>query len=401
MGIAQFASIIAIVSFGVISAASMAGTLTVTSLDDSGGGTLRETIAAANASPGEGIIQFQEGLSGTISLQSALPSLAEDLQILGPGSDVITISGSESWRVFEVEEDVTATISGLTVRDGNAETGGDGGLGLGGCIWNRGSLLLSEAVITACTADLAGGGIANDGDIVIQRSTVSANSATGEEETFGGAVDNFGVARIEASTIWGNTADSGGGIANGQDGQLTLINSTLSGNSAEFFGGGLDNFLGSVSLLQVTLARNTIDEFEGIGGGGIYSDGAVAIKNTLIAENAFNDCVNDGGAFDSIGSNFDTDGTCPGFSQSTPAALSLGPLADNGGMTATHALGPDSAALDAATDCTELDGVTPVTVDQRGIARPQGEACDVGAFERVPGDGGPEDLIFADRFQAP
>jgi hypothetical protein len=81
--------------------------------------------------------------------------------------------------------------------------------------------------------------------------------------------------------------------------------------------------------------------------------------------------------------NFATNGGCPGFTEVTSAQLNLGPLANNGGPTQTHALLSGSVAIDAAPDCTLVDGATPVTEDQRGVARPQGAACDVGAYEAV------------------
>jgi len=88
------------------------------------------------------------------------------------------------------------------------------------------------------------------------------------------------------------------------------------------------------------------------------------------------------------GTNFDTDGSCgAGFTKVTPAELNLGPLADNGGPTKTHALQTGSVAIDAASDCTLLDGTTPVTTDQRGVLWPQdgdddsSAVGDVGAYE--------------------
>jgi hypothetical protein len=114
----------------------------------------------------------------------------------------------------------------------------------------------------------------------------------------------------------------------------------------------------------------------------------VTIKNAIVANSTSGgDCFKYSGTFTALGKNFDTDGTCPGFTQVTSAQLNLGPLADNGGPTQTHALLPGSVAIDAVTDCTLVDGTTPVTEDQRGVPRPQGAACDVGAFETTAGNG--------------
>jgi hypothetical protein len=111
----------------------------------------------------------------------------------------------------------------------------------------------------------------------------------------------------------------------------------------------------------------------------------VTIKNSIIADSpSGGNCANSG-TFTAQGTNFATDGSCTGFTQVTSAALNLGPLANNGGPTQTHALGSGSVAIDAVTDCTLPDGTTQVTTDQRGVARPQActdEAkCDVGSYE--------------------
>ncbi|MEM4283894.1 MAG: choice-of-anchor Q domain-containing protein, partial [Candidatus Caldarchaeum sp.] len=120
-------------------------------------------------------------------------------------------------------------------------------------------------------------------------------------------------------------------------------------------------------------------------GGGIYNNGTVNIKNTIVANSpSGGNCFNFGGTFNASGVNFDTDGSCSGFNQVTPAQLNLGSLANNGGPTQTHALLAGSVAIDAVSDCTLQDGTTPVTQDQRGVSRPQGARCDVGAFESNP-----------------
>lgn len=393
MNITGYSKVIACASMWLLCTSAGASSLIVTTLGDSGTGSLRDQLDIANASAGENIIEFQQGLTGTIALESALPIILEDLQILGPGPGAIAISGEQAYRIFEIDDDVAVTISGLTLLEGRAS----GALGLGGCVWNKGSLLLADTVIKGCRAEVAGGGIANDGDLVMRRSTVQGNTASPEEFAAGGGIDNFGSARIEQSTISGNiAAGDGGGIANGPNAELTLMNTTISGNSADF-GGGLLNFEGALSIQFSTIANNSADF-----GGGIFNEGQVEIRNSLIANNALGaDCDNQNGfSFEVSGVNLNSDGSCPG-QQSTSAQIALRPLADNGGPTQTHALGADSVALAAATECTELDGTTPVESDQRGIPRPQGDACDVGAFEREPGDDEPVDVIFADRFEVP
>ena len=139
---------------------------------------------------------------------------------------------------------------------------------------------------------------------------------------------------------------------------LTLQNTTVTNNSAADGGGGIANtpFNGSA------LTR---------------------FKNSLIAGNTAagsNNCFNSGGTLTSHGHNLEDEDTCE-LNQPTDIVNTdplLGSLADNGGPTLTHALLPGSLAIDAADD-----SAAPPT-DQRGVARPQGAASDIGAFEFVP-----------------
>ena len=387
---------------------SAAQTLIVSSLDDSGTGTLRDRIEAANANPGANVIEFEEGLNGTITLQSALPAIVENLEILGPGANLITISGDQAHRVFLITQDAQVTLSALKISEGRAQATDpvNGGFspGLGGGIWNLGSLVLIDSLVTDCVADDGGGGIANEGEVLVMRSAINNNIADPGAFATGGGIDNFaGVVSLVESTVSGNTSDSGGGITNSafddQGALLTITNSTISGNSAGFLGGGIDNFEGLVEMVNVTIVGNSIPAQEtDQDGGGIFSDGTATIKHTIIAENSGSDCGNGGGAINVTGLSLDADGSCAGFSTVSSAELALGALASNGGPTQTHALGADSVALNAVSDCTMLDGSTALANDQRGVPRPQGSACDVGAFEREL-DGDPDDAIFADRFQ--
>jgi predicted outer membrane repeat protein len=158
---------------------------------------------------------------------------------------------------------------------------------------------------------------------------------------------------------------------------LILTNSTVSTNTGDD-GGGIRSNYGNMILINTSVSENTAN----FRGGGI--SGGVTLINSLIA----NDCAgvswSEGGNIESPGS------TCIQLWQLQPTdqvnvtaeQLNLGPLADNGGPTETHALLPGSVAIDRIpeVDCVDADG-EPLTKDQRGVARPQGNACDVGAFE--------------------
>jgi CSLREA domain-containing protein len=220
--------------------------------------------------------------------------------------------------------------------------------------------------------DNAGGGIRmNGGTLIMDRSEVVGNHSTA---TGGGiALVNAGRSGIENSTISGNTAaTSGGGIyfwGLGIGGDLKLYNTTISGNLAGTTGGGFEAGSGVVGVNNVTLAQNSAAS-----AGGLHSAATVHVLNTILAENTGGNC---GGAITSLGHNLDDAASCafaaPGDLAGMPA--NLGPLADNGGGTFTHALLSGSPALEAGEDAS----CRPT--DQRGVSRPQGLHCDIGAFE--------------------
>jgi predicted outer membrane repeat protein len=180
---------------------------------------------------------------------------------------------------------------------------------------------------------------------------------------------------VSNSTFSGNTAGRSGGAISADEGtRLEVSNSTFSGNIAT---NGVDGDGGAIwvqdstaTITNSTFSGNTADTDSG---GGVRNAGnaTLTLSNTLLANNAGGNCsgtVTDGGG------NLEWPDASCGFA--TPSAdPKLGPLQDNGGPTQTHALLAGSAAIDAAVDC------SPPTTDQRGVARPQGVACDIGAFE--------------------
>jgi predicted outer membrane repeat protein len=275
----------------------------------------------------------------------------------------------------------------------------------------------ASGVVTVCDeahlrAALAGGGtvtFACSGTITLTAEIVIAADTTidGSEQdvTISGnhAVRVFYVNSGVALTLHGLTVangavsnyEHGGGIYSA--GMLTVSNSTFSGNSAHDFGGGVMMHGGTVSNCifsdnsaaygggiysggaTLTVSDCTFSGNSAAYGGGIlnenYND-AVMIKNTTIANsptgsNCSGAIITDGGGNLSY-----PDTTCPGIN----ADPILGPLQDNGGPTWTMALGPGSAATDAGIDAT--CAADPVNgLDQRGITRPQGPHCDIGAYE--------------------
>ena len=239
-----------------------------------------------------------------------------------------------------------------------------------------------------------GGGISNSGTLTLMNSTVTGNSADA-----GGGIWNTGemTMTLTNSTVTGNSAEVGGGIWNG--GALTLMNSTVSGNVAAVggresgLGGGIYN-VGMATVTNSTLSGNTDDGIsnegtmtltsstvEGYGtfSYGISNDGTLTMTNSLIVSDCEGDIVSNGY---NIESPLEGPGDTCGFDRPTdqPSVslddLDFQPLADNGGPTMTHAITTDSAALNKIPpeDC-EVDK------DQRGVERPQGPTCDIGAFE--------------------
>lgn len=340
------ASVMAVV---VLASPTQADEFTVTNTADSGAGSLRRAINVANASAGvSDKIDFAPSLSGkTITLASRLPTITDSggLTIDG-GNTNIAVSGEDKVRVFEVASGAKLTLEDLTVANGLAP---------------------DDCTDFVCPAS-PGGGILTFGTLTVKRSTLSDNSA--------------GI---------------GGGIANEGGGTLTVINSTLSGNVAPVGGGGIWNDNGTVRVNKSTLSGNSA----GIGaGGGIHNGATLRVNNSTLSGNSggidnitFNlnntlatlrntivanspsgvDCA---GPITDFGHNLDSDGSCVNAINSLSGVdPKLGPLADNGGPTPTHALLAGSPALG-------MGFSSKAKADQRGEERPSHAGCsDIGAFE--------------------
>ncbi len=353
---------------------STAATLTVTSTSDSGPGTLRNAIATASSGD---TINFNLPAQSTITVVSTLSICnSQTLTISGPGASQLAVSGNGAVLVFNICSGANVTVSGLTVENGSGI--------LGGGIYNGGTLAIPSGALSGNSAD-AGAGIYNVGTLTLANSTISGNSASGE----GGGIENEGgTATLANITVSGNFASDGGGGIENTYGPLTLINSTISGNSGTTRGGGIENNnLATLVVTDTTIAGNSAPD-----GAGFDNYGTATLKSTLVADNAGGNCSFYGGAINSKGYNLSDDNTCTSFftgpadENNVVKGAGLDPrgLQSNGGPTQTIALLAGSPAVDhiPVADCTDLNG-NPATTDQRGIMRPQGPACDVGAFELV------------------
>jgi hypothetical protein len=200
-------------------------TLTVLNNRDSGAGSLRAAIAASHT--GDKIV-FDPSLNGqTITLTSGELPIKRNLIIAGPGAGSLTVSGNFVSRVFAVEHTARVTLSGLTISNGAAGSGGGG-------IRNGGTLTVTGCILSSNSAP-SGGGIFNFGTLTVSGSTLSGNSAS---ERGGGIYNTSTAATVTGSTLSGNSAVAGGAIFNGI-GTLTIDASTLSGNVAAAKGGGI------------------------------------------------------------------------------------------------------------------------------------------------------------------
>lgn len=324
---------------------------TVTTSNDSGSGSLREAIIAANASPDDDVITI--GVS-TVNLTSALPPLANNGTLTITGSSVtVTRTGVAAFRIFEVSSGAHVTLDGLTITNGSDGSSGGGiynsggtltltgctlsgntasdvGGSGGGIFSTLGVLSLTNTVLSGNSAHNAGGGIYLDGGtatitgstfsnnvivdlgngggiasgggaaVTVTATTFSGNTATAN----GGALVSGGGSSLTLSnsTISGNSAPVAGGILSG--GPLTITDSTITGNNSTIGGGGLHILGGMVTLTRVTLSGNTIAAFGS--GGGLYNDGGdVTIIDGSIHDNAasFSGTGNGGGgiANDGVG----------------------------------------------------------------------------------------------------
>jgi parallel beta-helix repeat protein/predicted outer membrane repeat protein len=215
-----------------------------------------------------------------------------------------------------------------------------------GAVYNgtTGRMGIIDVTVNNNSADTSGGGLYNAGKLTLHRNTVADNNAS----TFGGGiyVVSTGQLTMTNSTVSSNLALWGGGVAN--SGLSTVNNSTLSDNSASF-GAGLRN----------------------------NSSGELYLSNSIIANSQVGvDCSNhDDGTITGISNLVETGNCSPKFSDDPL----LETLADNGGLTWTQAIPIDSPATNNG------NNATCEATDQRGVSRPQGGSCDIGAYELTGG----------------
>ena len=215
-------SFISLILLSFFSLSAGAATFTVTNLDDSGSGSLRQAIVNANGSAGTDTIQFQTGLTGTITLTSGEIIIQDSLILAGSGISQLAISGNNTSRIFNIEFGAVI-IESLILQDGFST-------GNGGAIYNpyNNLLMVNNSTLAGNTAQ-AGGAIYNySATLMVSNSTLSSNKANSN----GGAIYNSGsgIVTVNDSTLSSNTANSNGGAIFSYLGTITVNNSILSGN---------------------------------------------------------------------------------------------------------------------------------------------------------------------------
>ncbi len=406
-------------------------------IDVTGACTLADAITAANTDASTGnctaglgddtlVLTNSSVHSFTVGAyaadgDNALPSIITPITIQGNNATIERDSGSATdFRLIHVSSDGELKLENASLSGGVASATGFGSDG--GALLNRGTVTLNNSTVSNNSAAEFGGGLANfsstitlhnstvsrnstgyyggglynySSDVTLNSSTVSGNSADYD----GGGLSNYSsTVMLTNSTVSGNSADYYGGGLYSNSSNVTLNSSTVSSNSANYDGGGLSNISSTVTLNNSTVSGNSADYGGGLynyssnvtlnnstvsgnsadyDGGGLYNySSTVTLSNSIVANSTGGDCYQNGGSFDDFTNWFEND-RCDG--SSGDGDPKLGRLANNGGPTQTHALLADSGAIDNG-DITCAD--PPIDgLDQRGITRPQGEACDIGAFE--------------------
>jgi CSLREA domain-containing protein len=362
--------------------------------------SLRDAIRYANS-------HMARGDTTTITLPAGIYNLTqtgpcEDAAVTGDlditqnvilnGADPATtiIDGMGSDRIFAINAStLTVSIANVTVRNGfqGVSCGSTGG-----GIAMVGNVTLTNVVVTNNTAR-ADAGIRDDGTLTLINSTVSNNrgcGASGISQLAGAPLT------LINSTVSGNyvgpnpvTIDCPGstrGLAAGINATFNthLTNSTISGNTnawnAADDAGGIRNS-NALTISYSTITGNTMAGGSSSAAGVLNrASGSTTIQGSIVAGNGSGNCTNVG-TLTSQGYNVSDDASC---ALTRPTDLpntnpNLGPLASNGGPTQTHALLPGSPAIDKAP---AVSAGCPAT-DQRGVARPSGQACDSGAYEFI------------------
>ncbi len=375
----QTLAVALLIGLGLDPLATQAATISVVTPDDPVGDnttcTLRQSIVSMNQGS-----TSTPTMTGCVTTGSAFHSTDDKITFAtttfpNTGANTITLAdasnNTSTLAITDANLTIDATDNGnVTIQrpTGAAYTFGilyDSAAAGGSLTLNHLTVSNGRVTSSVCNSRQAGGGIC----ILAANLNLSSSTLSGNSASLGGAITSFGSVTLTNSTLSGNSAFFGGGIyIYAGAGSVTLTNSTLSGNSAAIKGGGLYSRSGGVTLINTTLSDNSAPNNKG---GGIYSNNAITTSNSIVAGNTGGD-IQGSVASSSSGNIIGVD-------------PKLDALADNGGPTWTMLPQSGSPVIDAIA-CTNA----PAT-DQRGVPRPQGVQCDIGAVET--------DRIFANGFE--
>lgn len=245
--------------------------LTVTTNADNGAGSLRDAVATANN--GDTIV-FDAALNGsTILYSTGEIDIFNNITILGPGVDQITLDGDTLSRLFEIDAGATVYMSGLTLTKGKGPQGG--------AIFCRGSLTLRDMKITYSKANGQGGAVyvQDGGSLNLFVVEMDSNYATGQGGALWSAENVVGDSLLITNNI---TDQSGGGIFMNDSAQLILDRSEVGHNTCQFDGGGIMGWVGTI--LRITdcyIHNNQTVNSTSLGGGVMVLSLAIIERSTL------------------------------------------------------------------------------------------------------------------------
>ncbi|MBN1909324.1 MAG: right-handed parallel beta-helix repeat-containing protein, partial [Pirellulales bacterium] len=233
--------------------------------------------APAGSFAEQDVIEFAEGLTGTVLVDDGELAIMGNLIIEAPGAELVTFDANGQNRVFSVWPSVSAVLQGMTITGGLDDSGGG--------ILNAGALTVNDCTISSNSAgDGYGGGIYNLDSSAL---TVTNSIVLGNLASNGGGILSYGALTITDSTISNNIANTGNGNGGGiwiYSTTLNVVNSTISDNSSSGGGGGIYNGSGTLILTDSTIMGNS-----SVGaGGGICSmvSATVVATNSTISNNS-------------------------------------------------------------------------------------------------------------------
>ena len=338
----------------------------------------------ASATGGGGVLNSGTMTITDSSVSNSVASAVEGGGIYNDGQ--LTINHSRIYSNSATDagggiynDGVGSVLGALFIANSEILSNTAGNIGGAGVLNFGGTATISNSHVSANTAGGYGGGLyVQNGELQLINSTVGNNDA----ERGGGLYSNYtSTVSIIGSTFYRNRATlfNGGGVDIADFGKQTFVitNSTFVSNTSQTSGGGIFVSVGSTSLLinNSTLAAN-----KGSSGGGIYvNQGSVTLRNTMVVNSpGIGNCS---GTITDGGNNLQYGGTVANSCGATIATADpkLAKLGNHGGSTETLALSVSSAAIDAG------NPATCAATDQRGVARPLGLACDIGAYEGALG----------------